>query len=325
MTALRSDSRVLRIGTRASALARTQTAAVADALGAPVEIVPIVTLGDRSAEALTQLGGTGVFVSALREALLAGDIDVAVHSYKDLPTAPAEGIVVAAVPRREDPRDALVARDGLTLGELPAGSRVGTGSPRRAAQLNALGLGLEIVPLRGNVDTRLGKVASGDLDAVVLAYAGLRRLGRAAEVTEVLDPIQVLPAPAQGALAVECRADDEAAIAAVASLDDVDSRTAVAAERALLAALEAGCSAPVGALAEVAEGDDGSPEVFLRGSVTAVDGSAAVRLSATGATTDAEAVGRRLAAELIADGANEIAAVAGTPGSGARPRMESST
>lgn len=300
----------LKIGTRASALARTQTGMVADALvadglGVELEIVSIVTTGDRSVESLAQIGGTGVFVSALREALLAGEIDVAVHSFKDLPTTPAEGIVVAAVPRREDPRDALVARDGLTLGQLPPGSRVGTGSPRRAAQLRALGLGLEIVDLRGNVDTRLGRVSSGELDAVVLAYAGLRRLGRADVVTEVLDPIQVLPAAAQGALAIECRTLDESVRAVLAGLEHVDTRTAVTAERALLAALEAGCSAPVGALAEIAEGDHGS-EVFLRANVTAVDGSDAVRLSATGTTTDAEGVGRRLAAELLADGADQI-------------------
>jgi hydroxymethylbilane synthase len=297
-------TRTLRIGTRASALARTQTGSVADALGVPVEIVPIVTEGDRSSAALTQIGGTGVFVSALRTALLDGSIDVAVHSYKDLPTAPADGIVIAAVPLRADPRDALVARDGLTLGELPPGARIGTGSPRRAAQLRALGLGLDVQPLRGNVDTRLGKVASGELDAVVLALAGLRRLGRDGEVTEILDPIQVLPAPAQGALAIECRADDEAAIAAVAVLDDAETRAAVAAERALLVALEAGCSAPVAGLAEIVE--DEEPEVFLRGSVTAVDGSDAVRLSATGPLTDAEGVGRRLAAELLADGAAQM-------------------
>jgi hydroxymethylbilane synthase len=298
-------TRTLRVGTRGSALARTQTGVVAAALGVPVEIVPIVTEGDRSAAAITQLGGTGVFVPALRTALLAERIDLAVHSYKDLPTAAAEGITVAAVPRREDPRDALVARDGLTLGELPSGSRIGTGSPRRAAQLRALGLGLEVVPVRGNVDTRLGRVGAGDLDAVVLALAGLRRLGRADEVSEILDPIQLLPAPAQGALAVECRADDSDALALLAGLDHPDSRAAVVAERALLAALEAGCTAPVGALAEVAEGDDG-PEVFLRGSVTALDGSDAVRLSATGLTTDAEGVGRRLAAELLADGADTM-------------------
>jgi hydroxymethylbilane synthase len=298
-------TRTLRIGTRASALARTQTGVVADALGVPVEIVPIVTEGDRSSAALTQIGGTGVFVSALREALLDGTIDVAVHSYKDLPTAPAPGITIAAVPRREDPRDALVARDGLTLGELPPGSRVGTGSPRRAAQLRALGLGLSIEPLRGNVDTRLGKVSSGDLDAVVLALAGLRRLGRDGEVSEILDPIQVLPAPAQGALAIEVRSSDDAAIGVVSTLDDADTRSAVLAERALLVALEAGCSAPVAGLAEIVEGDDG-PEVFLRGSVTAVDGSDAVRLSATGPVSDAEGVGRRLAAELLADGAAQL-------------------
>jgi hydroxymethylbilane synthase len=298
-------TRVLRVGTRASLLARTQTDAVANALGVPVEIVPIVTEGDRSAAAVTELGGTGVFVSALRTALLEERIDVAVHSYKDLPTAPAEAIVIAAVPRREDPRDALVARDGLVLGELPPGSRIGTGSPRRAAQLRALGLGLEIVPVRGNVDTRLGRVGRGDLDGVVLALAGLRRLGRDGEGTEILDPIQVLPAPAQGALAIECRTADEHTSAVLAGMDDADSRATVTAERALLAALEAGCSAPVGALAEVAEGDDG-PEVFLRGSVTAIDGSDAVRLSATGSTTDAEGVGRRLAADLLADGADNM-------------------
>src|SRR4051812_19950792 len=298
-------TRVLRVGTRASTLARTQTGLVVDALRAPAEIVPIVTEGDRSAAALTQLGGTGVFVSALRSALLADEIDVAVHSYKDLPTAPADGITVAAVPPREDPRDALVARDGLVLGELPPGSRVGTGSPRRAAQLRALGLGLEIVPRRGTVDPRLGKVSGGELDAVVLALAGLRRLGRDGEVTEILDPIQVLPAPAQGALAIECRASDTAALDVLIALDSADTRAAVTAERSLLAALEAGCSAPVGALAEIAEGDDG-PEVFLRGSVTAVDGSDAVRLSATGPTNDADGVGRRLAAELLADGADTM-------------------
>jgi hydroxymethylbilane synthase len=298
-------TRTLRFGTRGSALARTQTSQVVTALGAPAEIVPIVTEGDRSTAALAQIGGTGVFVSALRVALLAGEIDVAVHSYKDLPTAPAEGVVIAAVPAREDPRDALVARDGLTLGELPAGARIGTGSPRRAAQLRALGLGVEIVDLRGNVDTRLGRVASGELDAVVLAYAGLRRMGRAAEVTEVLDPIQMLPAPAQGALAVECRSCDEDAATVLAALDHADTAVAVTAERELLTALEAGCSAPVGALADVVEGD-AVLEVFLRGSVTAVDGSDAVRLSATGASTDAVGVGRRLAADLLANGADHM-------------------
>ena len=307
------STRTLRVGTRASLLARTQTDLVVKALAVEggaddIEIVPIVTAGDRSTEAVSELGSTGVFVSALRTALLAGEIDIAVHSYKDLPTAPADGIVIGAVPLREDSRDALVARDGLTLGELPRGSTVGTGSARRTAQLHALGMGLEIVAVRGNVDTRLRRVLDGDLDAVVVAYAGLRRLGRADVVTEVLDPIQVLPAPAQGALAIECRTDDVEVVALLRVLDHPDTRAAVTAERALLAALEAGCSAPVGALADIVDTDDesGSSEVFLRGSVTAIDGSAAVRLSATGPTTDADGVGRRLAAELLAEGADQL-------------------
>ncbi|HWV25899.1 MAG TPA: hydroxymethylbilane synthase, partial [Aeromicrobium sp.] len=188
----------LRIGTRASVLATTQTGHVADrlrALGVEVEIVPISTEGDRSSAPLASLGGQGVFVAALREALAAGQVDVAVHSLKDIPTYPDERLTLAAIPPREDPRDVLIARDGLTLGELPRGARVGTGSPRREAQLNALGLGVEIVPIRGNVDTRIGKVTSGELDAILLARAGLLRLGRADEATEIIDPLQMLPAP----------------------------------------------------------------------------------------------------------------------------------
>jgi hydroxymethylbilane synthase len=303
------DWRPLRLGTRGSALARAQASWVAAAilgqLGRKVELIEITTRGDRSAEPIPDLGGTGVFVSVLRDALTEGLVDLAVHSFKDLPTAPAPGLSIAAVPRREDPRDALVARDGLTLAQLPVGSSVGTGSPRRVAQLRALGYGLVPVPVRGNVDTRLAKVAAGEVDAVLLARAGLSRLDRLAEVTEVLDPLQMLPAAAQGALAVECRADDSELCQLLGILDDQDTRAAVTAERALLAALEAGCTAPVGALAEVAVGEDG-PELFLRGSVTAVDGSDAVRLSATGPVHTAETVGRRLAAELIADGASEL-------------------
>ena len=299
----------LRLGTRGSALALAQSAGIAATLiahlGREVEMVSVQTRGDSSPVAIAQLGGTGVFVTALRDALLEDAVDLAVHSYKDLPTAAAPDLVVAAVPRREDPRDVLVARDGQTLGELGQGARVGTGSPRRTAQLRALGLGLDVVGVRGNVDTRLGKVASGELDAVVLARAGLARLDRLAEVTEVLDPLQVLPAPGQGALAVECRAADDELAAMLGALDDPDSRTAVEAERALLAALEGGCTAPVGALAEVAEGDAG-PEIYLRGLVAAVDGSDAVRLSATGPTSDATGVGRRLAAELLDLGAGRL-------------------
>ncbi|MGY1726279.1 hydroxymethylbilane synthase [Geodermatophilus sp. SYSU D01062] len=306
-------TRTLRLGTRASQLARTQSQTVADAItaasGVPVELVHISTEGDRSAAAIAQLGGTGVFVTAIRQALLEGTVDVAVHSYKDLPTAPEPGLVLAAVPPREDPRDALVARDGLTLGELPAGARVGTGAPRRVAQLRALGLGLEVVPIRGNVDTRMARVVPGDLDAVVLARAGLARLGRLAAVTETLDPLQVLPAPAQGALAVECRADDERTQELLAALDDAGTRACVLAERTTLAALEAGCSAPVAAHAELAEGEDGA-ELYLRASVTAIDGSDGVRGSVTGPVGEAERLGRDLAADLLDRGAAELVAAA---------------
>lgn len=281
-------SGALRLGTRRSQLALVQSRWVAERLekalvaaGRPagVELVEVTTDGDRTKAPLSSLGGTGVFVSALRDALLDGSIDLAVHSLKDLPTAPAQGLVVAAVPFREDPRDVLVARDGLTLGELPAGSRVGTGSPRRAAQIRALGLGHEVVDIRGNVDTRLRKVADGEVDAVVLARAGLLRLERAGEATEVFDPLLMLPAPGQGALAVECRADDAEVRAVLAELDDPFTRHCVVAERALLARLEAGCAAPVGALAEVVLGDDGD-ELSLRAVAASPDGAVTIRRSA---------------------------------------------
>ena len=314
MTALSANGTTtgtLRLGTRASQLATTQSLAVADAItaasGVAVQLVHISTEGDRSSAAIAQLGGTGVFVTAIRQALSEGTVDVAVHSYKDLPTLPEPGLTIAAVPLREDPRDALVARDGLTLGELPPGSTVGTGAPRRVAQLRALGLGLEVVPIRGNVDTRMNRVVPGDLDAVVLARAGLARLGRLSAVTETLDPLQVLPAPAQGALAVECRSDDERTRQLLAALDDAGTRACVIAERTTLAALEAGCSAPVAAYAELAEGEDG-PELFLRASVTALDGSDGVRGSTTGPPTEAERLGRELAAELLDRGAAELMA-----------------
>jgi hydroxymethylbilane synthase len=299
----------LKVGTRASALARAQSGQVAarlqQVLGRPVELVDVTTEGDVSRASLASLGGTGVFVSALRDALLRGDVDIAVHSLKDLPTAPAEGIELAAVPLREDPRDVVVARDGLTLGELPAGARVGTGSPRRVAQVRALGLGLELVDVRGNVDTRIGKVRSGGLDAVVLARAGLSRLGRLGEVTEVLDPLQVLPAPGQGALAVECRADDEVRVVVREVLEDPRTRACVSAERTVLAVLEAGCAAPLGALAEVAEGEQGE-ELWLRAVASSTDGARSVRRSTSGPTTDPVALGRSLAEELLAEGAAEL-------------------
>jgi hydroxymethylbilane synthase len=295
----------VRIGTRHSALALAQTELVAQRLraaGLGCELVHITTTGDRSSAPVAELG-VGVFVSALRDALAAGEVDVAVHSYKDLPTAPDPRLVLAAIPPREDPRDALVARDGLVLGELPAGSRVGTGSARRKAQLEALGLGLDVVPIRGNVDTRVRKVATGELDAVVVAAAGLRRLGRITEATELLDPVQMLPAPAQGALAIECRAaDHDLAARLTAVLDDEYTRAAVVAERAVLAGLEAGCSAPIGALADVVSDltDDGAvvDRVSLRAVVGTADG-ALLRASATGDMDVAEKLGAALAAELL--------------------------
>ncbi|MER7012292.1 hydroxymethylbilane synthase [Saccharopolyspora sp. NPDC000359] len=298
-------NKTLRIGTRGSALAMAQTGWVADQLeqaGYPTELVSVKTPGDLSMAPISEIG-VGVFTSALREALATGEVDVAVHSFKDLPTEPDPRLSLAAVPVREDPRDALVARDGLTLGELPPGSLVGTGSPRRASQLRALGLGLEVRDIRGNVDTRLRKVTDGELDAVVLARAGLARVGRLEVITETLDPLQMLPAPAQGALAVECRVDDvdtEHLLQSV--LDDEASRAAAAAERGLLNALEAGCSAPVGALAEVVEDLDEDGRVALRLSlrgVVAADESRLVRASATGETTAADQLGRELAAQLI--------------------------
>jgi len=300
----------LRVGTRASALARTQSHLVAERLGAAlgreVVLVEVTTEGDVSREPLAQIGGTGVFVSALRDALLRGDVDVAVHSLKDLPTADPVGVVTAAVPLREDPRDVVVARDGLTLGELPVGSRIGTGSPRRTAQLHALGLGLDVVPIRGNVDTRIRKVHEGEVDAVVLARAGLARLERLDEVTEVLDPLQMLPAPGQGALAVETRSSDAELTSAVHEyLDDLATHACVVAERRLLADLEAGCSAPVGALAEVVEGEDGE-ELWLRAVALSPDGALDVRRSGTGRPSEAEGLGASVAKEMLDEGAASL-------------------
>jgi len=291
-----TDGRPLRVGTRASLLARTQSGHVADALatalGRDVVLVEVTTDGDLSAAPLTSFGGVGVFVSALRDALLRGEVDVAVHSLKDLPTASHPDIELAAVPRREDPRDVVVARGGLTLGELPPGSRVGTGSPRRAAQLHALGLGFDVAGIRGNVDTRIRKVAEGEYDAVVLARAGIARLGRLGEVTEVIDPLQMLPAPGQGALAVECRGSDTELAADVRRvLDDPATPAAETALRTERAVLEAGCS-----------GDERGARAVAR----APDGCVAVRRSATGLPGDAEGLGRRLAEEMVADGASAL-------------------
>ncbi|MFD7688963.1 hydroxymethylbilane synthase [Streptomyces sp. NPDC059781] len=319
--------KALRLGTRRSKLAMAQSGQVAEAVsqvtGRPVELVEITTYGDVSREHLAQIGGTGVFVAALREALVRGEVDFAVHSLKDLPTTQPDELVVAAIPVREDPRDVMVTRDALKLTDLPRGARIGTGSPRRMAQLNAYarshGMDIETVPIRGNVDTRIGYVHKGELDAVVLAAAGMNRIGRSDEVTDFLSVDTVLPAPGQGALAIECTADDAELIAALAELDDPLTRAAVTAERSLLAALEAGCSAPVGALADLpplsAPLERGDPqadgqivkEMRLRGVVGSTDGSTLVQLSTTGPVPEtheaATALGRELAAEMLAQGA----------------------
>ncbi|MGW7101422.1 hydroxymethylbilane synthase [Streptomyces sp. NPDC054838] len=305
----------LRLGTRRSKLAMSQSGHVAEAVravtGRPVELVEITTYGDVSREHLAQIGGTGVFVTALRDALARGEVDFAVHSLKDLPTTQPGELVIAAMPKREDARDALVARDGLTFEQLPDGARIGTGSPRRTAQLHAyaksLGKVIETVPIRGNVDTRIGYVRAGELDAVVLAAAGLNRIGRGDEATDLLSVDNVLPAPGQGALAVECLASDTALIAALAELDDPFTRAAVTAERSLLAALEAGCSAPVGALADLPADGQTVNEMRLRAVVGTLDGSTLVQLSTTGPVPqsydEAMALGRELADEMLAKGA----------------------
>ncbi|MEV8038721.1 hydroxymethylbilane synthase [Streptomyces sp. NPDC086182] len=309
------SEQALRLGTRRSKLAMAQSGQVADAVsqvtGRPVELVEITTYGDVSRENLAQIGGTGVFVTALREALVRGEVDFAVHSLKDLPTAQPEGLALAAVPVREDARDVLVARDGLTFEELPEGARVGTGSPRRMAQLNAYarnhGMTIETVAIRGNVDTRIGYVHAGELDAVVLAAAGLNRIGRIDEVTDFLSVDTVLPAPGQGALAIECAADNADLVAALGELDDPFTRAAVTAERSLLAALEAGCSAPVGAFADLLDDGQVVKEMRLRGVVGMTDGSTLVQLSTTGPVPEthdqAMSLGRELAAEMLAKGA----------------------
>ena len=302
----------LRIGTRGSALATTQTSHVAEALtersGLAHELVVIRTEGDVTTGSLASLGGTGVFASALRAAVLDGVVDAAVHSLKDLPAAQPETLEIAAVPARADLRDALCARDGLTLATLPEGARVGTGSPRRVAQLKALRPDLELVDIRGNVQSRLARVPGleqhddhapaaagsprGDLDAVILACAGLDRLGLDHVITERIDPEVMVPAPGQGALAVEIRAEDESFLgralldpeapvgrlhAALELVDDRDTHVAVTAERALLRRLEAGCAAPIGAVARVSDGEAGAPRIEMTAMVAALDGSRVLR------------------------------------------------
>jgi hydroxymethylbilane synthase len=305
-----STSAPLRLGTRASPMAVVQTSHVADLIrrrtGRAVELVKVTTFGDVSRAMLSQIGGTGVFVSGLRARLADGDIDVAVHSLKDLPTAAADGIVLAAVPARDDPRDALVTADRVKLADLPPGARIGTGSPRRAAQLRLLRPDSKPVGIRGNAGTRLAKVSSGQLDAVVLGYAGLARIGSLDVVSEIFEPDEMLPAPGQGALAVECRIQDAGLRALLSEIEDPPSRAAVAAERAVLAALQGGCSAPVGGYAVQPQGTE---TVRLRAAVFDEQGCGAVRASGSGPAARADDVGRDVAAELLRLGAGTYISV----------------
>ncbi|WP_182872895.1 hydroxymethylbilane synthase [Microbispora sp. H10670] len=293
----------LRLGTRRSLMATTQSGIVAERLtaltGREVELVGVTTFGDVSRAHLTQLGGTGVFVNDLRGRLLAGEVDFAVHSLKDLPTKQDERIALAAIPERDDPRDALVGP--VRLRDLPPGARVGTGSPRRVAQLRLLRPDLDYLPIRGNADTRIGKVTSGELDAVVLAAAGLARIRRTGEIAQVFEVGEMLPAPGQGALAVECLADRADLVELLSAVDDPLTRAAVDAERSVLAALEAGCAAPVGAFAS------GDGHILnLTATVVAVDGARSVRKSTSGPSPAAVELGRELAAAMIAEGADTL-------------------
>lgn len=317
---------LLRLGSRKSPMAVSQSGAVArlitERTGRAVEIVGVTTLGDVSREQLTQIGGTGVFVSALRESLLRGEGDLAVHSLKDLPTGAPEGITLAAIPARDDPRDALIGRNGAKLADLPAGARIGTGSPRRAAQIGLLRSDVTCVPIRGNAGTRLAKVQAGELDAVVLACAGLARIGQADAITEVFEADAMLPAPGQGALAIECLADYTALAGLLATVDHPATRVAVTAERSLLAALEAGCSAPVGAYAFSPAGAD---RLLLEGIVLGNTQAAALDSGSTAGrmvirergeadAAHAARLGRELAARMLSLGAAGLMGVEKTNG-----------
>jgi hydroxymethylbilane synthase len=295
----------IRLGTRGSALARTQSQQVADAVaqasGREVELVIIKTLGDVATGPLAAMPQPGVFVSALRTALVDSDVDLVVHSMKDLPSEPVHGIALAVVPPRQDPHDALVSKGGLALADLPQGARVGTSSPRRAARLLAVRPDLAIEDLRGNVDSRIAKVRTGPLDATILAVAGLTRLGRAEEIDEVIAMSTMLPAPAQGALAVETRAADTELRAILTALDDAVTRLTTTAERAVLSAVSATCASAVGAHAIIVDG-----EVTLTADVSGREPGQYVSIIETAPATSVEAareLGLRVGQALLDAGA----------------------
>ncbi|HEU0291742.1 MAG TPA: hydroxymethylbilane synthase [Anaerolineales bacterium] len=295
----------LTFATRPSALARWQTARVIELLqaahpGLECDEYVMTTTGDHVLDRpLPQIGGKGLFTSELEEALLSGKVDAAVHSLKDLPVEDTPGILVAAIPEREAAYDVLVSADGYTLSNLPAGARVGTCSARRTAQLLARRPDLTILPLRGNVDTRLRKVMNGEYDAIVLAQAGLRRLGLQSYISEVFPLEVMLPAPGQGALAVQCRADDTETIEVLAAIHDPLTAAAVGAERAFLSGLGGGCSLPVAAFAEKNNGT-----IILTGAVVSADGTQAIRLSAV--DQEPHRLGERLAQLVLERGAAEL-------------------
>jgi hydroxymethylbilane synthase len=301
--------RPIRIATRRSALALAQAGGVARALeaalGRAAELVPLVTTGDRLPDAnLSRVGGKGLFVKEIEEALLDGRADVAVHSAKDLPAAERAGLVLAALPPRADARDALVARDpAVTLRSLPRGARIGTSSARRTCQLLAFRPDLAVTPLRGNVDTRLRRLAERELDAIVLACAGLERLGRAAEITERIEPDVLLPAVGQGVLALQTRAGDPLE-SELRALDDAAARDCLAAERAFLVALEGDCNVPLAAYAEPLAGG----RLRLRALVASPDGRALVRTEREASRAAAAAAGRDAGREVLANGGAEILA-----------------
>jgi hydroxymethylbilane synthase len=299
---------VLRVGTRGSALALAQAEGVRKAVSQVIthrsfELVPVSTTGDTFQGELPPGGAKGLFVSDIHEALISGKIDLAVHSAKDLPAHTPEGILLAAIPKREDPRDALLTRTGAGLNSLGAGTTVGTSSLRRSVQLLAMGRGLVPTPIRGNVDTRLRKLSNGDVQALVVALAGLKRLGKADRVAEVLPITLMLPAPGQGALAVECRTNDKNMRAALAQLDDPNARAAFDCERSFMLSLGGDCNLPLGALAE-ADGE----RVRVRGMVGSLDGKQILQDQIEG--EDPEKTGIELAERLRARGADEIIAAA---------------
>jgi hydroxymethylbilane synthase len=296
---------IVRIATRRSALAKWQAHHVSALLtarepGLEVQLLELMTRGDRILDVpLSEVGGKGLFVKEIEDALLRGDAQIAVHSMKDLPATEPPGLVIAAVPLREDPRDALVSH-GKRLAELPRGARVGTASLRRSAQLQAMRPDLEIETIRGNVATRLRKIDEG-FDAVVLAHAGLRRLGLTDKVAQVFSTDEMLPAVAQGALAIEARQDDVETLRRLAPLEDAVTRIQVEAERGFLRKLQGGCQVPIAGHAEVKGG-----LVRLRGLVANLDGTVIIRGERSGPVADAARVGLELAEELLARGAGEI-------------------